>query len=145
MAYDESEDPEELLKYYNFGVTDTTSTPEEHAVVDGSKNELVLDNGLRIGHRRFLKHYKKHHQAITTDDHPSEEHDDDTASLASLPRRERRHQRLAITDGNDQQQQQIARTIEGKKAASARQYAEQRMAVKHNLNATKRAREQNPI
>ncbi|KAJ8654524.1 hypothetical protein O0I10_009830 [Lichtheimia ornata] len=145
MAYDESEDPEELLKYYNFGVTDTTSTPEDHAVVNGSKSELVLDNGLRIGHRRFLKHYKKHHQTNSADDKPSEEADDDTASLASLPRRERRHQRLAITDGNDQQQQQIARTIEGKKAASARQYAEQRKAVKHNLNATRRAREQNPI
>ncbi|KAI9251489.1 C2H2 type zinc-finger-domain-containing protein, partial [Phascolomyces articulosus] len=53
MAYDESEDPEELLKYYDFGDLDQDNATS--ATVNDDSNELVLKNGLRVSHRRFLK------------------------------------------------------------------------------------------
>ena len=57
MAYDESEDPDELLKYYDFGELDGSS----HAALADSMDELVLENGTRVAHRRFLK---QHHRPV---------------------------------------------------------------------------------
>ncbi|KAI8140054.1 hypothetical protein BJV82DRAFT_581624 [Fennellomyces sp. T-0311] len=132
MAYDESEDPDELLKYYDFGDLDTSSS----ATWVDNMNELVLENGTRVGHRRFLKHHR--HVRKDTDDTK----EDDAASIASLPRRERRH-RLAITDGSSVEQRESR--VEGIKAASAKRNFEQHVSVKHNMNTTLRARAQVPI
>jgi len=100
MAYDESEDPEELLKYYNFG-----TMPEEDCVaatddpIVQEDGELILDSGRVVHHRRFLRHFthrphKPSGTQLTTT--PS----DETAELPEpRNRRERRH-RLLVTDGS---------------------------------------------
>jgi pre-60S factor REI1 len=60
MAYDQSEDPEQLLKFYDFG------TLEEDMDIDvaskGDDNELVLENGVKLGNRKFAKFYKQYKQ-----------------------------------------------------------------------------------
>jgi pre-60S factor REI1 len=57
MAYDESEDPEQLLKYYDFGIEDTMDVHTENM----NEDKLVLQSGIKLGHRKFLKDYKKNH------------------------------------------------------------------------------------
>lgn len=63
MAYDETEDPEELLKYYDFGLSneDLAEPNAGNNTVAMDTDELVLQNGLRVGHRKFLKQYKQQH------------------------------------------------------------------------------------
>ena len=147
MAYDESEDPEELLKYYDFGDLDDNNniSSTDHF----SNNELILDNGLRVSHRRFLKINKHHHrqQQRSLDQEEEEKEKEEVLSLASLPRRERRqqqhhHNRLAITDGNISSQQN---TAQGIRETSAKQHFIQKLSTKNNLNTTLRARAQVPI
>jgi pre-60S factor REI1 len=69
MAYDESEDPEQLLKYYDFDI-------EELMDVDTAEklngNELVLQSGIKLGHRKFLKDYKKNHLRKVREDNRQE-------------------------------------------------------------------------
>lgn len=87
MAYDESEDPEELLKYYNFeplGDQVLTQTDEN--------NELVLESGVKLGHRQFMKHYKQRVRRTT----PSQEVVADVPAIEPRNRKERRQ----ITFGN---------------------------------------------
>ncbi|KAI9485025.1 C2H2 type zinc-finger-domain-containing protein [Zychaea mexicana] len=141
MAYDESEAPEELLKYYDFGDLDQDGTSPSSATVADKSSELVLNNGLRVTHRRFLKPHKNHRKEVEDVAAAAAANDDDDVSVASLPRRERRH-RLAITDGKAAQQQQS--TAQGIRAVSAKQHFEQQVSVKHNLNVTRRARDQVP-
>ncbi|KAI9317949.1 C2H2 type zinc-finger-domain-containing protein [Dichotomocladium elegans] len=152
MAYDESEDPDELLRYYDFGAVNDTSTrshdnnnnngdPEYHS------DELVLENGTRICSRRsFRHHYKQHHHMVKKE--TQDEKEDATTAIASLPRRERRHpHQLTITDvaAQQKQQEQHAQTFQGVQAAAAQLYEDQRYATKHNVNTLKRFRTQNPI
>lgn len=54
MAYDETEDPEELLQFYDFGPLEEEA---ERMTMNGT--ELVLDNGMRLGHRHHLKLFKQ--------------------------------------------------------------------------------------
>ena len=55
MAYDDSEDPEDLLTYYDFEplqeITPATTTSDE--------TELVLENGLRLGHRQNVRFFRQ--------------------------------------------------------------------------------------
>lgn len=58
MAYDESEDPEQLLQYYNFDIGEEfmdNTFPEKKL----NEDELILQSGMKLGHRKFLKNYKK--------------------------------------------------------------------------------------
>ncbi|CAO3702375.1 unnamed protein product [Rhizopus stolonifer] len=54
MAYDESEDPEELLKFYDF-----EPLGDEVMTHTDDKNDLVLESGTKLGNRQFMKYYKQ--------------------------------------------------------------------------------------
>lgn len=54
MAYDDSEDPAELLHFYDFEPLQEAA----HTTVSSS-NELVLQSGHRLGHRHDLKFFKQ--------------------------------------------------------------------------------------
>lgn len=130
MAYDESEDPEQLLKYYDFGA-------EEEAMDIDGKDELVLESGAKLGHRKFLKYYKRNAARKTLLPEPAEEQ---VEQPETLRRKERRH--LAITDG---QEQDLKNTADGIKEATKSKEFSRNVAFKKNTNQTLRARIQNPI
>lgn len=130
MAYDESEDPEQLLKYYDFGA-------EEEAMDIDGKDELVLESGAKLGHRKFLKYYKRNAARKTLLPEPAVEQ---VEQPETLRRKERRH--LAITDG---QEQELKSTAEGIKEAAKSKEFSRNVAFKKNINQTLRARIQNPI
>lgn len=54
MAYDDSEDPAELLHFYDFEPLQEMARPTV-----SSSNELVLQSGHRLGHRHDLKFFKQ--------------------------------------------------------------------------------------
>lgn len=155
MAYDESEDPEDLLKFYNFGsmseqdfeaaIVDTETTPDD---------EIRLESGERLGHRRFMRYYK---QKLRKPSH--EEQDEGRYNPLSLtngegsanqdvtfePRnRKERRSKLAITDGsaNHTQADMLSRLPQ-----SVQKDYQQRQASSKRSNrvATKHLRIQNPV
>lgn len=132
MAYDETEDPDELLKYYDFG--DLSAEPV--AKTTNGDQEIVLPNGTQIGHRRLWYQYR---QRTRPEAPVSDETQVSTRIDPSLPRRERRH--LAITSGQEQSEQ----AKQGIREAKIKQRYQDSMAIKHNLTNTLRARNQNPI
>lgn len=131
MAYDESEEPEQLLKYYDFG----SEEGQEVMDVDGKEDELVLESGAKLGHRKFLKYYKRHATRKTLLPEMVEE----VEQPETLRRKERRH--LAITDG---QEQELKSTADGIKEAEKSKEFSRNVAFKKNNNQTLRARIQNP-
>lgn len=141
MAYDESENPEDLLRYYDFGnledLSSTTTAPEN---VDDKHKELILPSGSRVGHRRFLKYYKQHHVTKEKNDKEASLVEESDSKLESLQRRERRA-KLAITDGREEQH---SKRYEGIKQAAAKQQFQHQFGVKHNINNTLRMRDQVP-
>lgn len=141
MAYDETENPEDLLRYYDFGdLEGLTNLPETTAAENDEHKELILPSGVRVGHRRFLKYYKQHH--ITKERNEEEEavKEESDSKLESIPRRERRA-RLAITNGLAEQQ---SKRHEGIKQAAAKQQFQHQFGVKHNISNTLRIRDQVP-
>ena len=54
MAYDDTEDPAELLNFYDFEPLQEVTNPTV-----SSSNELVLQSGHRLGHRHDLKFFKQ--------------------------------------------------------------------------------------
>lgn len=54
MAYDDSEDPAELLHFYDFEPLQEATNP-----TISSSNELVLQSGHRLGHRHDLRFFKQ--------------------------------------------------------------------------------------
>ena len=54
MAYDESEDPEELLKFYDF-----EPLGDEVMTHTDDRNDLILESGTKLGNRQFMKYYKQ--------------------------------------------------------------------------------------
>ncbi|KAI9321915.1 C2H2 type zinc-finger-domain-containing protein [Dichotomocladium elegans] len=54
MAYDDSEDPVKLLEYYDFEPLQEIEEP-----VVSSVQELVLNSGVRLGHRKDMKIFKQ--------------------------------------------------------------------------------------
>lgn len=146
MAYDESENPEDLLRFYNFG---TMSEQDfEAATVDTVSNiedELVLASGERLGHRRFMRYYK---QKVRR---PSQEEEADPLSITEgetgeviEPRnRKERRSKLAITNGTQLNGDMLRRLPE---VVQVQQQHWQRQCLKKsNLIATTRLRIQNPI
>ncbi|KAL9537167.1 hypothetical protein MBANPS3_012020 [Mucor bainieri] len=139
MAYDESEDPEQLLKFYDFGIEDEAEPMD----VDEDKpnsNELVLENGVKLGHRKFLKYYKRNQARKTLVSEADEAQQQQQDQPETLRRKERRH--LAITDGKEQE---LQRTAEGIKETAKKQDFARQLAFKQNNNQLLRARIQNPI
>ncbi|ORX60504.1 hypothetical protein DM01DRAFT_1161481 [Hesseltinella vesiculosa] len=57
MAYDDSEDPEALLQFYDFGPIDMENLIAQGPVI--VNGERVLDNGARLGHRLQLRYFKQ--------------------------------------------------------------------------------------
>ncbi|KAG2216988.1 hypothetical protein INT45_007673 [Circinella minor] len=147
MAYDDSEDPEDLLTYYNFEplqeITPATTTSDE--------TELVLENGLRMGHRQNVRFFRQRLRK-------NREEDDETVSATKrleeaeayareqgLTRKERRHL-LAVTDGRKgAAQHDKINSFEGIKEAAVRRDFRYDLGVKNNLNTTLRIRNQVPI
>ncbi|KAI8644359.1 C2H2 type zinc-finger-domain-containing protein [Parasitella parasitica] len=135
MAYDESEDPEQLLKFYDFDIENI-----EPADADGgnaNQYELVLENGVKLGHRKFLKYYRKNQARKPL---VAPEVEETQQQPETLRRKERRH--LAITDGKEQE---VQRTAEGIKETAKKQDFVRQVAFKQNSNQLLRARIQNPI
>ncbi|ORZ17978.1 C2H2 type zinc-finger-domain-containing protein [Absidia repens] len=62
MAYDDSEDPQALLEFYDFGPIDMNALDSHDDMVlrgaDGNL-ELSLENGTRIGQRQRLRYFKQ--------------------------------------------------------------------------------------
>ncbi|KAI8359919.1 C2H2 type zinc-finger-domain-containing protein [Choanephora cucurbitarum] len=150
MAYDESENPEDLLNFYNFGhmseedfeaaTIDTNPTPED---------ELVLASGERLGHRRFMRYYK---QKVRRPSEEAVESHNSTMAITEdggqenpLPEprnRKERRSKLAITDGGAMSNaDMLARLPE---VVQKQQYRRQ-VSKRDNFVATARLRIQNPI
>ncbi|KAI8976821.1 non-SMC mitotic condensation complex subunit 1 [Pilobolus umbonatus] len=111
MAYDDSEDPEELLRYYNFG---TMSEQDfEAAIVDTTTNEsdeLILDSGNRVCHRKFMKYYKQKIRRSQPDNgDPLAITESATPDLPEPRNRKERRNRLAITDGSLTEAEMLSR------------------------------------
>jgi pre-60S factor REI1 len=148
MAYDESENPEDLLRFYNFG---TMSEQDfEAATVDTITNEddeLVLQNGERVGHRRFMRYYKQHLRRSSL----SEEEGDplsitegqEAGQVVVEPRnRKERRSKLTITDGSHLQKSDLLRRLP---EVVQKQHYQRQSSKRDNLNVTSRLRIQNPI
>ncbi|KAI7890796.1 non-SMC mitotic condensation complex subunit 1 [Mucor mucedo] len=140
MAYDESENPEDLLRFYNFG---TMSEQDfEAATVDTVSNEedeLVLASGERLGHRRFMRYYK---QKVRR---PSQEEEADPLSITQgeetgeviEPRnRKERRSKLAITNGTQLNGDMLRRLPEVVQVQQ--QHWQRQSSKKSNLIATTR-------
>ncbi|CAO3655425.1 unnamed protein product [Mucor hiemalis] len=143
MAYDESEDPEQLLKYYNFGVEEETSMDVDSDTIH-QDHELVLENGAKLGHRKFMKYYKRHAARKPLSAPVSEEAqrllEHQQQEPESLRRKEKRH--LTITDGKEKD---LKRTADGIKEATIAKEFSRNLSLKQNVNQTLRFRTQNPI
>jgi pre-60S factor REI1 len=65
MAYDDTEDPEALLQFYDFGPIDMDALMDSHdndqddMVLLNGNTERLLDNGTRIGQRQKLRYFKQ--------------------------------------------------------------------------------------
>lgn len=141
MAYDESEDPEQFLKFYDFG-TNSLEEGMDLDVKDEAEDQLVLDNGMKLGHRKFLRYYKRNQTRKTLVPAESTEANKEAQQgepLETLRRKERRH--LTITDGKEQE---LKKTADGIKEASKSQDFSRQLAFKQNNNQTLRVRVQNP-
>lgn len=155
MAYDETEDPEDLLKFYNFGTM--TEEDFEAAIVDTETtqdDELVLESGGRVGHRRFMRYYK---QKLRRSSNDGQEEEGRLTALALTngegsanqdvtlePRnRKERRSKLAITDGSANTQIDIMSRL----PQAVRTDFQQRQASSKRSNriATKHLRLQNPV
>jgi pre-60S factor REI1 len=158
MAYDDTEDPEALLKYYDFG-PDTSDT---EAASETKNGELQLQSGTRLGNRHFLKSYKRQHLRSTAEEQQRVDNQDadtqgasgsDSSLVVSRQqehpeslaknRKERRHPHLAITDGQVEQQKNM--TLGGIHEAALKHAYQSSVGVKQNAINTFRFRTQNPI
>lgn len=146
MAYDESENPEDLLKFYNFG---TMSEEDfEAATVDTVSNqddELILESGERLGHRRFMRYYKQNVRRSSQDEDAADPLSitQGEAGVAVEPRnRKERRSKLAITDGSQYQRTDMLRRLP---EAVQKQHYQRQSSKRDNLVATNRLRIQNPI
>lgn len=153
MAYDESENPEDLLRFYNFG---TMSEKDfEAATVDTVSNEddeLVLGTGERLGHRRFMRYYKQKLRRPSTEEEGADplsiteggENSSESNNMIEPRNRRERRSKLAITDGshlsNKAMMQRLPEIAHAQQQHWQRQYSE-----RSNWVATARMRIQNPI
>lgn len=146
MAYDESENPEDLLRFYNFG---TMSEQDfEAATVDTVSNEedeLVLVSGERLGHRRFMKYYKQKVRRPSQEEEvdPLSITEGDSAEVIEPRNRKERRSKLAITNGTQMNGDMLRRLPEVIQVQQ--QHWQRQSSKKSNLIATTRLRIQNPI
>lgn len=146
MAYDESENPEDLLRFYNFG---TMSEQDfEAATVDTVSNEedeLVLVSGERLGHRRFMKYYKQKVRRPSQEEEvdPLSITEGDSAEVIEPRNRKERRSKLAITNGTQMNGDMLRRLPEVVQVQQ--QHWQRQSSKKSNLIATTRLRIQNPI
>ncbi|KAF7729653.1 hypothetical protein EC973_004026 [Apophysomyces ossiformis] len=148
MAYDDSEDPDQLLRFYDFEpLEEEDGVTEKGATANGS--ELVLENGARLGHRRDLRLFKQRLSKRATTKAIAEAaaiemaaEKEEALADPSLNRKEKR--RLLLTDGRTHNET-IEQTLEGIREAAKKQEFYQSVALKHNLTNTRRIRTQNPI
>ncbi|KAI7876590.1 hypothetical protein K492DRAFT_210235 [Lichtheimia hyalospora FSU 10163] len=144
MAYDDTEDPAELLHFYDFEPLQEVTNPTV-----SSSNELVLQSGHRLGHRHDLKFFKqrlrRNHTDQVLDKTKAIEDAERLAREQGLTRKERRHL-LAITDGRTKVQSSDNRSskMDGIRETIVQQGFQRQVALKQNLNTTLRARCQVP-
>jgi pre-60S factor REI1 len=138
MAYDETEDPEQLLEFYDFGNEGVEPMDIDEDKVN--QNELVLESGVKLGHRKFLKYYRRNQARKVLASESEEAQQQQSDQPETLRRKERRH--LTITDGKEQE---IQRTAEGIKETAKKQDFARQLAFKQNNNQLLRSRIQNPI
>lgn len=109
MAYDESENPQDLLRFYNFGsMSEQDFEAATVDVVPNVEDEIVLESGNRLGHRRFMRYYR---QNLRRSSQGGEEEEQDSLLIAQggdpsssdniiEPRnRKERRAKFTITDG----------------------------------------------
>ncbi|KAI7865148.1 C2H2 type zinc-finger-domain-containing protein [Spinellus fusiger] len=138
MAYDDTEDPEQLLAFYDFEPFEESGSEED--TPGAYADTLVLGSGVRLGHRKFMRYFKQRHT------HPLAQEDVKVIEAAeegapeTLRRKERRH--LAITEG---QEEAVQRTVQGIQEAKYQQEFQRRVGIKSNRLRNLRARTQNPI
>ncbi|CEP14792.1 hypothetical protein [Parasitella parasitica] len=146
MAYDESENPEDLLKFYNFGAM--SEEDFEAATVDTVSNqddELILESGERLGHRRFMRFYRQNPRRSSQDQDPASPLSvtEGETGVAVEPRnRKERRSKLAITDGSQYQKADLLRRLP---EVVQKQHFQRQASKRDNLVATSRLRIQNPI
>lgn len=148
MAYDESENPEDLLRFYNFG--SMSEQDFEAATVDTATNEddeLVLQTGERVGHRRFMRYYKQHVRRSSQSEEESDPlsitEGQEGSQIAVEPRnRKERRSKLAITDGSHLEKSDILRRLP---EIVQKHHYQRQSSKRDNLNVTSRLRIQNPI
>ncbi|SAL97529.1 hypothetical protein [Absidia glauca] len=164
MAYDDSEDPEALLRFYDFGPIDSfalDSMEEDGLVLLNDNTERLLGNGTRIGHRRKLRYFKQRLRKRAPDIKPPltiEDKKQAVAELASLAeaqgnplnRHQRRHLLLtshSILQAQDPQQTLavIQSTHHAQKLSARKHNFHEQVALKNNKTTTRRLRIQNPI
>lgn len=147
MAYDQSENPEDLLRFYNFG---TMSEQDfEAATVDVAPNvedELVLESGERLGHRRFMRYYRQNLRRSSQDE---EEQDPlliaqagSSENIIEPRNRKERRAKFTITDGKPLDKGEMLRRLP--EVVQKQQWRRQTSSMS-NFVATSRLRIQNPI
>ncbi|KAI8380407.1 C2H2 type zinc-finger-domain-containing protein [Blakeslea trispora] len=146
MAYDESEDPEELLQFYDFGLM--SEQDFEAAMIDTtptSEDEILLASGERVGHRRFMRHYKqKTRKPLESTRNPSSLLITENQEMPPFEPRNRKERRskLAITDGQSISNPDMLAQLP--EAVQKQQFRRQ-VSERNNFVATARLRIQNPI
>ncbi|KAG1237428.1 hypothetical protein G6F35_000620 [Rhizopus arrhizus] len=128
MAYDESEDPEELLKFYDFEpLGDEVATH-----MDENQDLVLLNTGTRLGHRQFMRYYKQRPRKPST-----------ASSEPKLPAIEPRNrkERRQITFGTSVNH--VPTTTKPQEFASRQK--DFASSHRNNLVATNRLRVQNTI
>ncbi|KAI8888814.1 hypothetical protein K501DRAFT_320725 [Backusella circina FSU 941] len=149
MAYDETEDPEALLRFYNFG--SMSEQDFEASTADTTLNnndELILASGERLGHRRFMRYFKQRPRRPSQEDEES----DKPLSIAEAaaqngielpePRNRKERRRLALTDGRSLNREELLRRLP---EVVQKQDFQRQTSMRNNLVATSRLRIQNPI
>ncbi|KAI9497903.1 C2H2 type zinc-finger-domain-containing protein [Zychaea mexicana] len=148
MAYDDSEDPEDLLNYYDFEPLQESVA----ATKTSDDTELILENGARLGHRQNVRFFRQRLRRNREEEEGQEtnsakrlEEAEAYAREQGLTRRERRHL-LAITDGRKSGGgDQNASTYEGIREAAVKRDFQRDVGIKHNMATTLRLRNQVPI
>lgn len=174
MAYDDSEDVDALLRYYDFGTVMNEDYDDQIPSTERNQDgELVLQNGARLGNRHLFQRYKqKQPQRSNHGEQDSGRRnlgdrviaDDDGASRTSttavMDQREmqqqqqhpesvwkNRHERRHpnLAITNGQVEEHRNKTGAGIGEAAKKNTYQYQVGVKQNANNTQRLRPQNPI
>ncbi|KAI8332905.1 C2H2 type zinc-finger-domain-containing protein [Chlamydoabsidia padenii] len=159
MAYDDSEDPEALLLFYDFGPIDMDALMEDDVVLLNDNTERLLENGTRIGQRQQLRYFKqrlRRSKAHDTKHQPLSIQDKEEAAAQLIRQAEsdgnplnRKQRRQLITDGSalhgHDNPQAVLATIQAQKEFTKKSDFQQQAAIKNNRNTTRRLRIQNPL